>query len=402
MRARSLIRMGSVVLILAAAGCGHVPAGQAGRAHPSVTRPSGTVVQTSARDSVSLPDGYGPVTALAGDPRGSGVWFWADTRTTLSIFHVNSQGSLTSWPVLTGADNAYQALSGLTVTSAGIVWLGINATLTRLDPGTGAVKTWNIPAPADNPAAESFRPPGLRQQFLVQALAASSDGSHIAIAISLASSVEVFDPSAGTFSQIAMPAVSDSPQSLAYAPDGTLGVGIANYQTHHLTTALVIRPGSSGVPVPVSVPDSGTITSYGTSGFIVGAAHPSLLTVTGNVTPIAVPAAATEAHSSDGGRPLVVLHGGRLGVITSAGVLEYPGNATSVVSATAASATLQLPGVKCPVPISTSGSPPPAPHGPCHPYPSVLAVDGAGGIWVVPNTTNEGVEQIVPRPRAAA
>src|SRR5271170_7976577 len=79
----------SVLLLLAAAGCGHVPFGKAPRNHPSAT-----VVQTSARDSVTLPDGYGPITALAGDPNGSGVWFWDDTKTTLSIFHVDGQGTL--------------------------------------------------------------------------------------------------------------------------------------------------------------------------------------------------------------------------------------------------------------------------------------------------------------------
>src|SRR5262245_58974644 len=123
MRDRSIPGVLSVLLLLAAAGCGHVPFGKADRNHYSAT-----LIQTSAQDSVTLPDGYGPITTLAGDPNGSGVWFWADTKSTLSISHVDGQGKLTSWPVLTGADNVGPDVSGLAVTSAGIVWLGINAT----------------------------------------------------------------------------------------------------------------------------------------------------------------------------------------------------------------------------------------------------------------------------------
>ena len=74
----------SVLLLLAATGCGHVPFGSARKAGAS--RYSGTVVQTTAHDKVTLPDGYDPITTLAGDPKGSGVWFWANTKTTLSIF----------------------------------------------------------------------------------------------------------------------------------------------------------------------------------------------------------------------------------------------------------------------------------------------------------------------------
>jgi hypothetical protein len=261
MGVRSIPGVLSVILLLAATCCGHVPERKADHTHHSIA-----FVQTSAQDSATLLEGYGPITTLAGDPNGSGVWFWADTKNTLSIFHVDGQGKLTSWPVLTGADNAFQALSGLTVTSAGIVWLGINATLTRLDPGTGAVKTWRIPAPADNSAAESFRLPSVQGQYLVQAIAASPGGSQIAIAMDLSSSVELFDPSAGTFTQIAMPAASDTPQALGYAPDGTLGVGLANYQTHRWDTALVVRPGTTGAPAAITVPDSRFITAYGTQG----------------------------------------------------------------------------------------------------------------------------------------
>jgi hypothetical protein len=293
--------------------------------------------------------------------------------------------------VLTGADNVFQAESGLTVTSAGVVWLGINATLTRLDPGTGEVRTWRIPAPGDNPAAESFVPSGSQGQYLVQAIAANPSGSQIAIAMDLSSSVELFDPSAGTFTQIAMPSTSDTPVSLAYAPDGTLGAGLANYKTHNWDTALVVRPRSSGVPAAIPVPNSRSIISYSASGFIVGSTDPSLLTTTGTVTPMAVPAA---ADTLGGRSPILAMPNGQLATISRAGVFEYPGDATSVAAATAGSVTLQLPAVQCPAPI-TYGSPAPTPTGPCYPGASVMAVDGVGGVWIVPNTTNESVEQIV-------
>jgi hypothetical protein len=140
-----------LVLLLAATGCGHVPSGKShGHRH-------GTVFQASAQDLATLPEGCGPIMSLAGDPRGSGVWFWDSTKSDLSVFRVDSQGTLKSWPVLSAA-NQFQAISGFAVTSAGIAWLGINSTLSRLDSSSGAAQTWQIPAPADNPAAESYLP----------------------------------------------------------------------------------------------------------------------------------------------------------------------------------------------------------------------------------------------------
>src|SRR6266581_7338887 len=125
---RGIAGVSSVLLVLlAAAGCGHIPSGTSHR------QGNGTVFQASAQASATLPQDYGPITSLAGDPDGSGVWFWDDTKTDLSIFRVDSQGTVKSWPVLSGAANQFQATYGFTVTTGGIAWLGINSTLTRLD-----------------------------------------------------------------------------------------------------------------------------------------------------------------------------------------------------------------------------------------------------------------------------
>jgi len=205
-----------LLLLLVVGGCGHAPKGE------GLGQRRGVVLQASEQTSATLPEGYDPITILAGDPNGDGVWFWDNTQSELSIFHVDNQGTVTSWPLLTGAENEFQAISGFTVTSDGMAWLGINSTLTRLDTGTGAVQTWQIPAPADNPDAESLLPPDLKGQHLVQGIAVAPDGNHVAIAMTNASSLEVFDVSAGTFSQIAMPTASQEPMSVAYASNGAV------------------------------------------------------------------------------------------------------------------------------------------------------------------------------------
>jgi len=391
-RVRGIVGVSSVLLLLlAAAGCGHVPSGKShGHRH-------GTVFQASAQDSATLPQGYGPITSLAGDPDGSGVWFWDDTKSNLSIFRVDSQGTVKSWPVLSGAAYQFQAISGFTVTSPGIAWLGINSTLTRLDTNSGSAQTWQIPAPADNPAAESYVPQGPKGQHLVQGIAVAPDGSHVAIAMSNASSVELFDVSAGTFTQIAMPATSDDPEAVAYTPDGTLGIALANYTTHQDNSALIVRPGGAARPTAIPVADSSSVTSDGTSGFIIGSSRPSLVTTAGTATPIAVPP--TPLFPAQTGPAISVMPNGDLAAITSAGVLEFPGNASSVASATSASLTLQLPAEQC-QPYAPSGAggtpvtPLPSPTGLCRPEANAMTVDGAGGVWVVPGDQGTSVERL--------
>jgi hypothetical protein len=80
----------------------------------------------------------------------------------------------------------------------------------------------------------------------VQGIAVAPDGSHVAIAMNHSSSVELFDVSADTFTQIAMPTTSDEPVAVAYSPNGTLGIALANYTTHQENSALIVRPGGAG------------------------------------------------------------------------------------------------------------------------------------------------------------
>jgi hypothetical protein len=219
----------------------------------------------------------------------------------------------------------------------------------------------------------------------------------VAIAMSRASSVEVLDASTGTFTQIAMPTTSDEPKAVAYSPDGTLGIALANYTTHRENSALLVAPGGVGQPAMIPVADSSSITSDGTRGFILGLSSPSMVSTAGSATSIAVPAASFLATQS--GPAISVMPDGDLAAITSAGVLEFPRNASSVVSATSASVTLQLPAQQCqPYAPSDAGGTPvtpmPSPTGPCRPEAQAMTVDGASGVWVVPGTQGASVERL--------
>jgi hypothetical protein len=278
------------VILVGAGGCGHVAF------RGSHRQSYGAFLQTSAKAAFTLPYGYGPVTSLVGDPRGSGVWFWDSTKFHLSIFRVGSRGTTKSWTVLRKA-NEFQAISGFAVTSTGVVWLGINSTLTRLESTSGTVRTWKIPAPVDNRVAESYLPAELKGQHLVQGIAVAPNGKEVAIAMTNSNSVELFDESSGKFGQVAMPTVSEEPLSVAYSSNGTLGIGLANFRTHKEDAALIIRNGGTGTRTVVRVADSSSITSDGTSKFILGSSRPYLVSTAGSASPIIAPRETLTDHS---------------------------------------------------------------------------------------------------------
>jgi hypothetical protein len=121
------------------------------------------------------------------------------------------------------------------------------------------------------------------------------------------------------------------------------------------------------------------------------------VTTVGVVKPITMPAAPViPVHV---GQAISLLPDGDLATLTSTGVLEFPGDASSVASATSESVTLQLPVQECGVyaPSAAGGTPVkplPSRTDLCRPQADAMAADGAGAIWVVPGTEGVSVEQL--------
>jgi hypothetical protein len=350
----------------------------------------GSVVRVGLSQEVSVPAGYDPITTIVGDPNGSGLWFWDFTQSQVSIFHETVSQQLSSWPVLSGdaVENAQPGMSGMGVSSSGSVWLGTGDVLVELDPSTGDVKTWAVPMPRDNPDGEQNAGPALQGIHYVQGLAVGPRGE-VAIATWDSSSVEIFDPTSGTFTQLPMPTVNDEPLAVAFSDNGSLGVGFADLSTGVADSALIVSP--TGSESTVSAADSSAITAYGSSAFILGTSHPYLVTSSGQASALQTPTSPLAPSSESA--PVGLLPQGRIAAVTPAGVVEFPANATSSAAAAASSTTLALPQVQCGVALTgvAPPSPAPTPSGLCPPpVIQVMATDAAGDIWIVspaaPNT----------------
>ena len=364
-------------------------------------------------DATYLPAGYDPITEIDGDPSGAGVWFWDSSASQVTIFHVDGNGTLTSWPVLTGSSfQNEQALSGIAVNTSGTVWFGMNTTLVALDPNTGKVHSWSIPEPGINVAALSFEPPNLAGIEAVQALAVGPKGQ-VAIAMSSSNGVEVFDPVSATFTTVTLPAAGDEPLSVAYTSDGTLAIGMADLSTGGKATGIeLVSPTGATRSVSVAFPGSAwTIAPYSASEFIVGSVHPSLVGTDGTIRELAVPPTLVGSSSAT---PMVVLSNGAMAGLTDDGLVEFPSDAATPSEAQAQSVTVSLPAPKtCPASVPSlilpEGSPPVLPSTttstapntpttvPSCPAPAfdIMALDGAGNLWIVsPLGTEPGVAEL--------
>lgn len=350
---------------------------------PQVSAVAPRLINASNVVSATLPAGYNPISALAGDPAGSGIWFWGLSRSQISVFFEGADGSLKSWPVMDMSPAVEpHAQPGFAV-APGAVWLGLNSTLIRLDTTTGLVKTWNIPSPRDNPAAEAFQPSELQGAHPVVALALSS-GGQVAIATSASSSLAVFDPASGVFTEIDMPTVNDEPLALAYSPSGSLGVGYADDLAHTSTGAFIVGP--SGSSTVMTVDDSTEVTPFAADSFIFGASH---LEVVGpaSVGTLNTPSLPLDPNPTP--VPPALLPGSQIAAISAQGIVEFPSNAPSADAANSNALILAPASVACipgggPFVPGSVPSPLPTASGQCQAPPmALMATDEVGNVWVV-------------------
>lgn len=333
---------------------------------PTVERPSGGdsgVIYPLARTA-----GYsGPVT-IAADPGRGGVWFLSFPATAIgtpAVFYYNSStGTLDGWTL--SATVTPGANQGLAVDSVGDVWVGNGQSLFRLDPTTGTIDTFAVPTPVDSSSEESYRPPELQGVHQINDMAVGP-GHQIAITMTAASSVVIFNTVTDSFSQLQAPG-RVSVTSVAYLDDGTLGVGLANGDTPTGPDEVWIHP-PAGTDTVVSAP-SLMVVSAG-ARFLASSTTAAFITGAGQVTTIAMP-------GSDSGPDLnAVAIGDWVAAVSSAGIVVLDPSSGS-------SRTMALGTYPCPTSGAgalASGGASVSNSGTCSVQASALVAGSNGVLW---------------------
>jgi hypothetical protein len=261
----------------------------------------------------------------------------------------------------------------------GFAWVAQNSELLRVDLASKAVARFPFEVTSDNKTMESFRPAPLRGRHAASAVAASPDGTKIAVAVKASSAVVLFDVSKSSFSLIRLRDAVD-PTGVAFFPDGRLAVSTADYGTGEHVQVLV-WDASFSEPQSVSVPDSSAVHSGLNGSLVVGDEYPSILNA--DLSVAIAPIDSGSQSESEGAA--TVLPDDSLATASPAGLtIAEPGNgATQTVAYPLEPCPTSFP---APLAVSdqTSTSQDAANTAPteCPLSPSAIAADAAGNIWM--------------------
>jgi hypothetical protein len=325
-----------------------------------------------------VPAAEGGPTFFGADPKRRGVWFVTGTDAVTSIVFVSvdpSQDRVFSV-------HAYYPLGvegGIAVASDGTVWAGVNMVLIHLNPTTGAVTTYRVPTPGDSAAAEAYNPPFAKGRHDISGLAVTGTDT-VALAIADADQVVVFHN--GRFIDWSLPK-NTVPADVAYLHDGTLGVTLDDFNTHHRDRVVTFAP--NGARSESQLTDVWNLVSTGTE-FVTVTNQMIVFDARAQVT-ATVPFVPAIKPSPIDISALGILPNGDLMMEGWDGVLV-----TSLSSGT--TVDLRFPSVACSEPPSI-GIPPgftPLPSSAgrlCAQKPQLVASDGAGDVWMVLTNQSE-------------
>jgi hypothetical protein len=348
------------------------------RPTPSPSLEVRAATSVGLRWPISIGADHSPILRLAPDPSKPGVWFWSWTsREAYAYFYNLGSRTLSSWAV--GSSSGVDGLdpyadSGIAVAPNGDVWLGAYNQLVRLDPATGQVSRWTIPAPAVDPLASA----ALQPWHDVNSIAIDGSG-RIIIGMTAASSLQVFEPAGQAFTSIALPKIGEV-QGIAALLNGTVAVAMQNLTEPGNPDDTVVLVSPSGVISTVHT-ESGFVTS---NGRLFGAGQATHATFDGAGVVTAVPVNSSDTPSERIQPSMgALLPDGRMVLATSGGV---------AIASPSSTEYLGLPSRACPgISVPSSALLPPATGTECPVSPVALAVDSAGNIWIAPNLPQDAV-----------
>lgn len=377
----------ATVLIAFTASCASSTKDASTQIHAAT--PSTVTTSSGPTTAATLDDSHQPPIESQIAPSGAaeGVVYWTRTDKQLSISRVDGQSSVQTWNVAPGAGPEQSSLAPTIAAQGNLIWVAADGNLTRVDTTSNATSSIPLPAPSDNPNVEASRPSGVRGVHDIRSLAVDSSG-HVAIALSAAAEVLVYDDAKGSFSMIQLPVDTDA-WSLAYFADGQLAIGAAGKQGN-VATMLIATP-AGAIQQTYTVPDaSRLITLASGTDVLAGTLGPAIVHEDGMARLLTLPTGITPNQTFGGVTPLP---DGSVAVATPTRlVVVHPDNTVSTA--------YDYPPGPCPQPFGI-GIRPAATTETTVPLPCVItpyAVQGdlSGSLWLaapqsVPRGTNPGI-----------
>lgn len=318
-----------------------------------------------------MPSGTNSPVRLATDAKRGGVWFWASSPSDSRVYFWDATvGNLRSWSVGVNTQQFVGPEYGLAVDPQGNAWLAARDSLLRVNPTTGIVDRWTVPAVPQSASASAHQPPGLGLDVDLRGVAAAPNGA-IVLARAGSSTVQVFDPASQTFTKQTLPDAGEI-QSVAVTSDGTIAAAQNNYGHNARDILQLIAPGGKVTTVSV---EAAFVYSSGDS-FVAGENTVAKVSPNGDLIARSTRIADMIPTAAAG------LADGRVAVPTKTGI--------SVLNvSTGTTSTLAIPPFTCDTRGSglPPGSSPPSSPGisACPAHALYVAVDGAGNLWFVDN-----------------
>jgi hypothetical protein len=264
--------------------------------------PSTLTTSSGPTTAATLDDSHQPpsVSQIAPDSASDGVVYWTRTDKQLSISRVDGQ-SVQTWNVAPGTGPEQSSLAPTIAAQGNLIWVAADGVLTRVDTTSNATSSIPLPAPTDNPNVEASRPSEVRGVHDIRSLAVDSSG-HVAIALSAAAQVMVYDDAKGSFSTIQLPVDTDA-WSVAYFADGQLAIGAAGKQGN-VDTMLIAAP-TRTIQQTYTVPDASRLVPLvsGTD-VLAGTLGPAIVHEDGTARLLTLPTGITPNQTLGGVTPL--------------------------------------------------------------------------------------------------
>lgn len=345
---------------------------------------------------LTLPSGYSIPVAIATVPGGTGVWTVAGSKKGTTLFRYDQQTSaLKQFPVQcpTGPSPTVGLRAELTVTSGGAtVWLGLNQTLAKLTPATGQLTCIALPTRNLGATTLDHQPPMLHGYAEVEGTAVSPDGSTVAVGRAGATSIQLYDTLAGTWTSMALPNAEEASQvgsDVAYLPDGDLLATANNTATH--ADQLLMSTSKGFVPVDAA----GAATTVAARGDLFAAASSTSLSMGSDTGGVAKAATVGLAQSSGlsyipsgtVGEPAVPLGNGEIAVPSASGIVIVEASTGGSHELSLGTTIAGLPGV-----LSSPAAVPTTQEVPINA--EEVAVDQSGDLWFIPDINNNKIGEI--------